>query len=555
MLTVTDLFAGAGGSSSGMAQIPGVHVRTAANHWKTAVEIHNANHPNTDHSTADLHEENPAYFPKTDVLWASPECTKWSQASGNKYASISMEATLFDADLMDDDDPTAATARRSRLLMFDVLRFIEHHRYRLVFIENVVDIAVKAEYAYPWLVWKQALRRLGYRFRILSINSMHAQAFGLPAPQSRDRLYIAAWPENEAAPDFERILRPQAYCPTCDRMVESQQRWNPGRSVGKYRSQYRYVHAECRTVVEPGFLPAINAIDWSIPGERIGDRFKDKTRLRVAAGIARYWGQPFQYEHTANQYDAADPKHPQHGDPNAYYRAWGLDDVMRTLHTDESKALAVPLEARAGIDTARTLSDPLRGQTTRLENALVAPPFVAELHGGGSDARPVTEPAATFLAGGNHHALVTPYYSGSDSALPVDQPIGTLTTVDRYALVHRNNTGGAEMTTPVTEYLRTLTTTDGGPSLIQGGPRGGRPKITQGDLDAALEIVSECHARMFQPHEVAAGMAFARDYNWQPPNREKPVSKRDLVKAAGNAVCPPNARDLMAIGAEYLGAA
>lgn len=548
-LTVTDLFAGAGGSSSGMIEIPGVAIRTAANHWAIACEIHNANHPDTDHSTADLHEENPAYFPKTDVLWASPECTTWSQASGNKYAGISMEATLLDEDLM--EDPTADAARRSRLLMFDVLRFIEHHRYRLVFIENVVDIAVKAKYRYAWQVWQQALRRLGYRYRVLSINSMHAQAFGMPAPQSRDRLYIAAWPEKEKAPDFERILRPQAYCSKCDLMIESQQAWKNGRTVGKYRSQYVYIHGACGTIVEPGYLPALAAIDWSIPGERIGDRFKDKTRLRVAAGIARYWGQPFQYEHTANQYDAADPKHPSHGDPNAYYRAWSLNDVMRTLHTAESKALALPLEARDGKE-ARPLSDPLRMQTTRLENALVGPPFVAELRGGGSDARPITEPAGTFTAGGTHHALVSPYYGNSRYAQPADEPIGTLTTVDRYALVHRNNTGGAEMSTPVTEYLRTLTTT-GHQSLIQGGVRGGRPKITQGDIDAAMEIVSECRARMFQPHECAAGMAFEPDYCWDPPNREKPISKRDKTKAIGNAVCPPNSRDLMGVGMESLG--
>jgi len=555
-LTVTDLFAGAGGSSSGMEQVPGVRVAASGNHWKTAVEIHNANFPHADHYTVDLHEENPAYFPKTDVLWASPECTKWSQASGNKYASVSLEASLLDEDLM--EDPTADAARRSRLLMFDVLRFIEHHRYRLVFVENVVDIAVKAEYAYAWVVWKKALRGLGYEFRVLSINSMHAQALGLPAPQSRDRIYIAAWPKGEKAPDFERILRPQAYCPKCDRMVESQQAWKNGRTVGKYRAQYVYLHGECNTVVEPGYLPAITAIDWSIPGERIGDRFKDKTRLRVAAGIARYWGEPFQYEHTANQYDAADPKHPAHGDPSAYYRAWSLLDVMRTLHTAESKALAVPLEAREGKE-ARPLSEPLRTQTTRLENALVGPPFVAVMRGARADQTyPVTEPTSAFTAGGSHHALVSPYYSNSKSALPADEPLGTLTTHDRYALIHRNNgtspNGDPWATTPVTEYMRTLTT-KGHQTLIQGPVRGARPKITQADLNAAMEIVSECHARMFQPLECAAGMAFAPTYNWDPPNREKPVSKRDKTRAIGNAVCPPNARDLMDVGVESLGGA
>lgn len=546
-LTVTDLFAGAGGSSSGMAQIPGVSVRIAANHWDIACAIHNANHPDTDHSTADLHEENPAYFPRTDVLWASPECTKWSQASGNRYSQVAMEATLLDPELMEDED--AAVAQRSRLLMFDVLRFIEHHRYRLVFIENVVDIAMRPKYALAWGHWRRALRRLGYKFRVLSINSMHAQAFGAPAPQSRDRIYIAAWPENETGPDFDRILRPQAYCPKCDQIIESQQAWKNGRTVGKYRDQYVYAHGACGTIVEPGYLPAAAAIDWTLKGDLIGDRLAAKTRLRIAAGIARFWG-PFHYEHAGNQYDAADPKHAQHAQPDAYYRTWSVNDVIRTLHTVESKALAVPAGGTWN-DDARPLAQPLRTQTTRETTGLVQP-FVSELYGT-STGRPVTEPAGTFTAGGNHHALVSPYYSGSEHAHPVDEPVGTLTTVDRYALVHRNNGGGAEMTTPAAEYLRTLTTA-GHQSLIQ-APDRTRRKVTDADLATAMAMVADCHFRMFQPHEVAAGMAFAADYNWQPPNREKPVNKRDLVKAAGNAVCPPNARDLMAAGVESLGGA
>lgn len=48
-LTVTDLFAGAGGSSSGMERVPGVRVRMAANHWRLAVDTHQANLPWADH--------------------------------------------------------------------------------------------------------------------------------------------------------------------------------------------------------------------------------------------------------------------------------------------------------------------------------------------------------------------------------------------------------------------------------------------------------------------------------------------------------------------------
>lgn len=571
MITVTDLFAGAGGSSTGAVQVPGVHVRIAANHFKLVTDIHALNHPTTDHAVVDLHLEDPAYFPKTDMLWASPECTKWSQANGAKMPAI--DEGLFEDPLSDD------AKTRSRLLMFDVLRFIEHHRYRLVIVENVVDIATQAQYRTAWTIWRQELNALGYDFRVVSLNSMHAQLLGPPAPQSRDRIYIVAWPTGATVPDLDRVVRPRAWCERCNIIGESVQSFKPNRTVGRYRQAYLYCCARCGAVVEPGWLPASAAIDWSILGERVGDRLKPKTRARIAAGIARYWG-PIHIEATGNQYDAADPNHLNYGDPNAYYRAWPVSEPFKTLHTRETKALAVPVEGRDG-KKAMPVDVPMRTQTTRLEtafvtqfrdrvrdfdprreplrtivadganHALVEPPFIAEMYGT-STARPVTEPAGTFTAGGNHHALVQSYYGNTREARPATDPLGTLTTVDRYALIHRNNSGGAEMTTPVTEELRTLTTV-GHQSLIQAGTPSGRPRITPADLKAAEEMVPEVLFRMFQPHEVAAGMAFPADYKWQPPDRLKPVSNRDLVKAAGNAVTPPASRDLVGVCVESLG--
>lgn len=570
-VTVTDIFCGGGGSSTGMTQVAGVEVIMAANHWDLAVEVHNQNHPRSDHAAVDLHEENPAYFPKSDVLWASPECTKWSQASGGKYSSVSMELDLLDLlnpDLVE-EDPETAIVQRSRLLMFDVLRFAEHHRYRAMVIENVVDIATNPRFADAWALWRKGLRNLGYEFKVVSLNSMHAQAHGDPAPQSRDRLYIVCWLKGQKAPDIAKVMRPLAWCPSCQSVVESQQVWKNGKTVGKYRSQYVYAHTACATVVEPGYLPAAAAIDWTLQGTRIGSRTKplaEKTRRRIAAGIAKYWS-PFHIEAGGNQYDAADPKHRSFGDPNGYYRAWSTHDVLKTLHTAESKALVVPLEGRAG-DRCSTTAHPLRTQTSRHLDALALPafvmdnnhnnrgrqvgeplptqttattkalidasPFIAELRGGGSTARPVAEPAATFTASGNHHGLVMPYYGSSKTAQPVDQPIGTLTTVDRYALIHRNNSGGAEMTTPASEYLRTLTTA------------GHQSVLTPGDIEAAEVHVDDCMFRMLEPHEVAAGMAFPSDYIWGGTRRER-------VKLAGNAVTPPAARDLMAAVVESLG--
>jgi DNA (cytosine-5)-methyltransferase 1 len=567
-LTFTDLFAGAGGSSTGAQQVAGVHCRIAANHNKIAVAVHNANHPHADHAAVDLHEENPAFFPKTDILWASPECTKWSQSNSMPLPAI--EEGLF-------EDPNSSdAANRSRLLMFDVLRFAEYHRYRVMIVENVVDIACRVKYRTAWTEWRRQLRNLGYRFRVVSLNSMHAQTYGAPAPQSRDRIYIVCWLEGDREPDMERILRPRAYCSRCDLMVEARQSWKNGNTVGKYRQQYLYVHGDCGTVVEPGWLPASAAIDWTIPGQLIGDRLSPKTRARIAAGIARYWSP------LAVPVEGRDGKEAQ-----------PLDIPGRTQTTRAETALAMLpfMLDRRGEYRTRDLNDPLSTLTANdTTKSLVSRgqdllPFIAELRGGGSDARSVREAAATFCASGNHHALITPaggtwndeartvadylptlttrdayaliapYYSGTEYAQPTSDPMGTLTTHDRNALVMRNNTGGAEMMTPVTEYLRTLTTA-GHQSLVHGPVRGGKPQATAADLAAAEQMVPECYARMFQPHETAAGMAFPSDYDWSVADEKGRLpSKRDVVRMTGNAVTPPVSRDIMHVVVDTLAGA
>ena len=89
---VADLFCGAGGSFSGIAsafwkinkRIRGVCV----NHWQTAIEIHEKNHPSVRHFISDVSNIDPrklytrGHHPR--VLWASPSCTHHSVARGGK---------------------------------------------------------------------------------------------------------------------------------------------------------------------------------------------------------------------------------------------------------------------------------------------------------------------------------------------------------------------------------------------------------------------------------------------------------------------------------------
>ncbi|WP_454044391.1 DNA cytosine methyltransferase [Cellulosimicrobium sp. Marseille-Q8652] len=532
-LTMTDLFCGAGGSSTGAVSVPGVTVRLAANHWDKAIETHNTNHPDVDHLQADISNTDPKYVPTTDILWASPECTNHSRAKGRK---AHRQPDLF-GDVLPDE-----AAERSRATMWDVVRFAEAHHYRAVLVENVVEVV---DWSSEWGVkgglfqsWLGAMHAMGYRHHIVSMNSMHAQGYGLPAPQSRDRVYIAFWREGERAPDFERMQRPRAYCPRCDVVVDAMQWWKKGDGQarpGRYRSQYLYrcpSSAHALEIVEPAWLPASSIIDWSNPGVRIGDRDKplaEKTMRRIQVGIDRYWS-PILAENGGNPYDAADPKHPGFGNPDSYYRAWPLSDPTQTMHTRESKGLAYhPLMVPAGgtwNDRAKPTGEVMTTRTTRETDGLAFPPFLAELRGGGSTARAASDPLATVTASGNHHGLVMPYY-GTGRAAPADEALSTVTTLARHALIHRHNNNRGDqsaMTTPAHEPVRTMTTS-GHQSVLQAD----RPTV---DID-------DVRFRMLEPDEIKQAMAFPGDYVMV-------GNRREQVKLSGNAVTPPAARDLVA---------
>ena len=73
MITVTDLFCGAGGSSLGAEAVPGVQLVMAANHWSKAIDVHQQHFPHARHDCADLTQTDPRRYPRSTILIASPE--------------------------------------------------------------------------------------------------------------------------------------------------------------------------------------------------------------------------------------------------------------------------------------------------------------------------------------------------------------------------------------------------------------------------------------------------------------------------------------------------
>jgi DNA (cytosine-5)-methyltransferase 1 len=505
-LTMTDMFCGAGGSSTGATSLPGISVKTALNHWDKALESHNANHPDTVHVQADIKETDPRYIATSDILWASPECTNHSVAKGRKR--ITNQADLFGDTLPDE------AADRSRATMWDVPRFAEVHRYRAIITENVVDAA-------KWIMfdaWLMAMKSLGYEHRIQYLNSMHAQHGGLPAPQSRDRMYVLFWLKGNRAPDVEKYFRPKAYCSSCDEIVDAMQVFKKAEQWGRYKAQYnwRCPKTACKNaIVEPGWLPASHAIDWSLRGERIGDRKKalaPKTMARILAGLAKYGREPVSIDSVRGSQILSAVNH----------------EPFQTQTTAYTRSLLVPVEGREG-KQAQAAGEPMRTQTTRNETGLLVP-------AGGTwndDARPTSDPmralttrdANALVAAPRDHMLME--YYGNGQMHPTSKAIPTITTHDRFAMI--------------TTLRGTNAPKDIGQPLDTFAANG----LHHGLAEWKVPDVDDCEFRMLEPHEIKAGMAFPKEYIML-------GNKREQVKMAGNAVTPPAARDLVACMAETL---
>jgi site-specific DNA-cytosine methylase len=485
-ITATDLFCGAGGSSAGLHRA-GIDVVMAANHWDLAIKTHNTNFPNVRHDCADISQVDPRRYPRTDVLWVSPSCTNHSIAKA--AARQQGERKLADGELY--PPLPAEAAERSRATMWDVVRFAEHHAYQAVIVENVIDAA-------KWTLfdaWLRSMHALGYTHKIVWLNSAFAGAPGEGAPQSRDRMYVVFW-KGMAAPDLR--IRPKANCANCG-VVDARQAWKKHKTLGysprpaRYKQQYVYRCMRCAGVVEPYALPAASAIDWSIRGQRIGDRktpLADGTMRRIQAGRDKFWDQPLLVPLDRNN------------DPNKQ---------------------------------ARSVHELFPTQTARATVGIAFPPYMVEMRGGSSDARAIDAPLATVTAGGNHLWMVTPpgfvsrnngsHGDGGEHNTSFGEPFRTLTTAGHQSVV----TLPPHMLVP---YYRT------GVAASVVDPMSTVTTKARHMLVGVRPDLADCEFRMLEPHEIQKAMAFPDDYIVH-------GTKRERTRQYGNAVTPPAAEELI----------
>lgn len=176
-MRAADLFAGAGGFSSGAAAA-GVTIVAAVNHWRTAVDTHEANHPHARHYCQDAALLDPRDLPAFDLLLASPACQGHSRARGTDKPH---------------HDASRATA-------WCVVNVAEVCRPRFLAVENVPDFLRWPLYKH----WRAALSELGYR---LSERVLDAADHGVP--QERERVFITGELGAKRPPMLEPLRLPR----------------------------------------------------------------------------------------------------------------------------------------------------------------------------------------------------------------------------------------------------------------------------------------------------------------------------------------------------------
>ena len=250
---VIDLFAGAGGESTGIHSAfdkQNVNIKLyAVNHWQVACDTHKLNFPDDECICQDITTLTPTdLVPPTEeveLFWASPECTNFSVAKGGRPLD-----------------------NQSRCTPFDIVRWLTMLKVKRVIIENVPEFVTwgpldkngrpdkdcKSQY-FQWFIG--SLQMLGY-----TVDWKECCAADFGAPTTRTRLFIQAvkigsgknivWPTPTHAKE------------EYSDMIGSVERW----------------------------IPAKEIIDFSIPTTRLEDRKKplcEKTMQRIMNGIKKYW--------------------------------------------------------------------------------------------------------------------------------------------------------------------------------------------------------------------------------------------------------------------------
>lgn len=504
-----DGFAGGGGASTGIAQAIGRHVDIAINHSPTAIAIHKANHPTTEHFCQDIRSVWPAAATRLRPVagaWFSPDCKEYSKAKGGPVKD-----------------------RHIRALSDEVEVWLKETQPRVAYLENVEEYEtagpldehgheIKEMRGLPFKRRVARWRRLGYR-----VQHRKLRACDYGAPTMRRRLYVIM--RRDGLP----IVWPQ---PT-------------------------HGHPDSPKVKSGKLMPwhtAAECIDWSIGCPSIFTRQRDlaeATKRRIAHGVMRYVvnaAQPFIVDIDGVEACLRSPfvSFGQQGGRNR-----PADAPMHTVCAsakDTNSIVTTFLSSFYGSDRKNGGGEPgapLRTIRAGGQHHAVVSAHIEQANGGprmrNAAGRAADMPLSTVTTTGSQQRLVQTMLVEQDALPPelLDRAVMTAAFLVKYYGTDGDNE--AAQSQSVDRPMDTVTTK-------------ARFAVVTVTIDATTYIIVDIGLRMLTPRELARAQGFPEDYVLNPVVRkflrgkwvERPLTISEQISAIGNSVCPPVARALVA---------
>lgn len=515
---IGDLFAGGGGMSEGIQIALNRHPDFAVNHNPDALSMHQANHPQTRHFTADVREVCPYEITEgrpVGYIHLSPDCTHFSQAKGGQPRSRKIRGLSWVA-------VHWAGTVRPRVISLECVPQIlrwgpliakrDKATGRVVKLDGSIAtigevVPVRDQFLIPdpkrtgetWQRFVTTLRSLGY---VVEWRVGRACDFGAPTT----RLRLMMWARRDGVPI---------------RWPEPTHAGSPSRARARYGA-------------------AADCIDFSLPSQSIFGRprpLAEASLHRVAAGVEQFVlnsGDPFLVPVT------------HHGAP----RVHDIREPMRTItgaHRGEF-ALASPVLVKLadrGSDARGSglacISEPQR-DADKQQYATAA--YLAQMNGGFNDVRGVPghdlrRPMSAVTRRGSQQQLVTAclvQFRRNCDARSLREPLRAVTAGGQHhgllqcVLSDEQDEGALR----VAAFMR----------------RYGRRSRAHAEADAPLEPVTvtiegqifaivDLTLRMLRPRELFNAQGFPPDYVIDRGHDGRAFSLTKQVLMCGNSVSPP----------------
>lgn len=547
---VVDNFAGGGGASDGIRDAVGRPVDIAINHSVEALAMHAANHPQTVHLCESIWEVDPKVVcgrRKVKFAWFSPDCTHFSKAKGGQPRSKDVRGL---ADV--------------------VIRWAKAVKPRVIVVENVEEFLtwgpldengdpIKERAGEDFDRWFRELTGCGY-----SVDYRILVAADYGAPTTRRRIVIVA------RCDGRPVVWPE---PT-----HGKGRANPWRT-------------------------AAEIINWSLPCPSIFGRKKPlapATMRRIAAGLKRYvidnpqpfiipvksWGgggngprsihEPMRTVTTSKRGEfALVAPYLTRTDMQSNGRLRGLtgiEEPVKTVTSGGGIALVTPFIAgvshgdfaRGAGARVRGLDQPHATVTGSNDHALIVPTLIQTGYGERDGQAPrvpgLDKPLGTVVAGGQKHALVAAFLakhytqpSGKPHpGIGCDVPLSTVTTADHHSLVNVSLESVEDHGDEVRAFLVKYYGSSGHPETQKSPMTEPLDTVTTRDRFGLVTVhgheyvITDVGMRMLQPEELFGAQGFRKNYIIDVVCGGRRLTKTTQIELAGNSVCPPKARAVVA---------